>query len=180
MSAAGYIGRGCPRVSRAASRTRISTRSSPGCRRTGIVLWWLVLRVHGGAGLGTVVGDGGRGGSGPAADYRGTQGYSGTAAGPGVQRRVRVAAAVPGGDAGADPGRSPVPAVVDVAPGANRCDAQLPPLLAWERSDHLELELLVKAPGRAKPVSQSRQRAQIWSGWSGSGSGGAGAPVVSS
>jgi hypothetical protein len=101
-SGSGSTGRGCRRGFPAASRMRSSTRSSPGCPRTGPGDG-RVLRLHGCPGLGVAVGYPGRGGPGAAADHGDPQGQRRAAGAPGLHRRVRLAAALPGRDGGPDP-----------------------------------------------------------------------------
>ena len=101
-SAVAFTGRECPAGSRAACRTGSSTRSSRRCRRTGTGHWlpstcppererrsccrprWRELIRD--------------------ASYHGrAQGHPGAAAAAGLDRRVRLAAALPGGDGRSDP-----------------------------------------------------------------------------
>ncbi len=116
-SAAASIGRKCPAGCPAASRTGSSTRSSPGCGRTGIQGARRVLRVYRRPGLGTAVGDRRRDRSRPAGDHGGRSARA-PAELQGVARlggRLRVAAALPGRDGGTGPEGAAAALVVDSA-----------------------------------------------------------------
>ena len=101
-------GRGCPHGSRGRSATKISTRFSRSCRRTGTGHWSRSMCPPG-PGHRSCCRPRRRGGSGTAADHRGPQGNAGVGAPSGVAGCVRLAAALSGGDGNADPGRARQP-----------------------------------------------------------------------
>ena len=105
-----------PSGSRAVSRTRSSTSSSPGCRShrdRALVAFYVSTGARASELLSATLA-GRRPGA--AADHGDPQGNAGAAAAAGFHGRVRVAAALPGGDGWPDPGGAAAAAVVDAAP----------------------------------------------------------------